>query len=187
MVMQETPDAGLLTRIPVIEDVLSDHASQLGRDFTAYRNHVYRVANLCLAISGHNAVDREKIAIAAVFHDLGIWTDDTFDYIPPSVAVAREYLTRREMADWIPEVAAMIMHHHKVTATHTNPPSLVESFRRADWIDVTRGLRTFGLPRSFVATVIANWPNAGFHRRLVQLTVDRFKSHPLTPLPMLEW
>jgi len=44
--------AGLLTSLPTVEEVLDDHASELGHDFMAYRNHVYRVANLCLAIRG---------------------------------------------------------------------------------------------------------------------------------------
>ena len=91
------------------------------------------------------------------------------------------------MADWIPEIAAMIENHHKVTPSRAQPKSLVESFRRADWIDVTRGLRTFGLPRTFVAAVAATWPSAGFHRRLVELTIDRWRKHPLSPLPMVKW
>jgi hypothetical protein len=71
----EVQVAGLLTSIPTIEEVLDDHASELGHDFIAYRNHVYRVVNLCLAIVGDSRVEREKIAVAAVFHDLGIWTN----------------------------------------------------------------------------------------------------------------
>jgi HD superfamily phosphodiesterase len=43
---------------------------------------------LCVAIAGGRG-DLEKIAAAAVFHDLGIWTDRTFDYIAPSIALAR--------------------------------------------------------------------------------------------------
>ena len=62
---------------------------------------------------------------------------------------------------------------------------LREGFRRADWIDVTRGLRSFGVSRSFVARLFATWPSAGFHWRLVTLTLDRFQHHPLTPLPMI--
>ena len=42
--------AGLLMSLPTVEEILDDHASELGHDFIAYRNHVYRVANLCLAI-----------------------------------------------------------------------------------------------------------------------------------------
>src|SRR5262245_14146021 len=184
---QHSGHASLLTSLPTVDEVLENHASELGYDLTSYRNHVYRVANLCLAIVGNRCVDLEKIAIAAVFHDLGIWTNHTFDYIAPSVALARAHLAARGMADWIPEIEAMIADHHKFTPSHAHPQSLVECFRRADWIDVTRGLRRFGLPRTFIATVDATWPNAGFHRRLVQLTISRLLKHPLTPLPMVKW
>ena len=185
--MQNANYTGLLTRLSTVEEVLDDHTSALGHDLIAYRNHVYRVVNLCLAILGDSHVELEKIAVAAVFHDLGIWTNNTFDYIAPSVTIAREYLAARGKADWTPEIEAIIVDHHKITPSHVHPQSLVESFRRADWIDVTRGLRRFGLPRTFIAAVAAKWPSAGFHRRLVQLTIDRFFKHPLTPLPMVRW
>lgn len=160
------------------------------RDFIAYRNHVYRVANLCLAIAGGRdrragQDDLERIAVAAAFHDLGIWTHRTFDYIAPSVALAREHLLAGARADWLPEIEAMIVDHHKITSADPHRPSLVEPFRRADWIDVSRGFRTFGLPRSIIAAVFTAWPDDGFHRRLLELTVDRFLKHPLTPLPMV--
>jgi HD domain len=185
--LQYADHASLLTRLPTVEEVLDDHASELGHDLIAYRNHVYRVVNLCLAIVGDNRVELEKIAVAAVFHDLGIWTNHTFDYIAPSVTIARKHLAARGMADWIPQIEAMIVDHHKVTPSRANPQSLVESFRRADWIDVTRGWRKFGLSRRFIATVAATWPSAGFHRRLVELAIDRFWKHPLTPRPMVKW
>ena len=185
--VQYANHAGLLRSLPTVEGVLDDHASELGHDLIAYRNHVYRVVNLCLAIVGDSRVELEKIAVAAVFHDLGIWTNHTFDYIAPSVTLAREHLAARGMADWIPEIEAMIVDHHKVTHSRANPHSLVESFRRADWIDVSRGLRRFGLPRTCIKAVAATWPSAGFHRRLVRLTIDRFWKHPLTPVPMVKW
>ena len=184
--LQYADRASLLTSLPSVEEVLSNHALELGHDFIAYRNHVYRVANLCVAIVGDGRVELDKIAVAAVFHDLGIWTNHTFDYIAPSVALAREHLSGRGMADWIPEIEAMIADHHKVTPSCAHQ-QLVESFRRADWIDVSRGFRSFGVPRSFIAAVAATWPDAGFHRRLVQLTIRRFLRHPLTPLPMVKW
>jgi hypothetical protein len=184
--LQNANHAGLVTSLPTVEEVLDDHAAELGHDFIAYRNHVYRVVNLCLAIVGDGR-ELEKIAVAAVFHDLGIWTNKTFDYIAPSVTIARAHLAARGLADWIPEIEAMIEDHHKVTPSHAKPGTLVESFRRADWIDVSRGLRRFGVPRTLVGEVLATWPNAGFHRRLVELTLDRLWKHPLTPLPMVKW
>lgn len=185
--VQCASDTELVTNFPIVEEVLDAHASELGHDLTPYRNHVYRVANLCLAFIRDRPVELEKIAVAAVFHDLGIWTNRTFDYIAPSVAIAREHLSNRGLADWIPEIEAMIADHHKVTASHSNSESLVESFRRADWIDVTLGLRRFGLSRAFIRTVATTWPDAGFHRRLVQLTIDRWSHHPFSPLPMVKW
>jgi len=201
--MVQCADPGnLLTSLPTVEEVLHSHASELGHDLIPYRNHVYRVVNLCLAIVGDRRVELEKIAVAAVFHDLGIWTNKTFDYIAPSVALARQHLAARGMAEWIPEIVAMIADHHKITSSRPNPhpsttaggalsgvegKSLVESFRRADWIDVTRGFRRFGVPRTVVADVTATWPSAGFHRRLVELTIDRWSKHPLSPLPMVKW
>ena len=173
----------LLTRIPIIDDVLSDHATALGRDFVAYRNHVYRIVNLCVAIAGPRQL--EKISVAAVFHDLGIWTNGTFDYLAPSIALARDYLVATAREDWIAEIEGTIANHHKITASTADPDSLIEAFRRADWIDVTLGLRRFGIPRPFVARLFATWPDAGFHWRLVTLTLDRFRRHPLTPLPMV--
>src|SRR5215470_18197000 len=109
--------AGLLTSLPDGREVLDDHASELGHDLIAYRNHVYRVVNLCLAIVGDSRVELEKIAVAAAFHDLGIWTNRTFDYIAPSVAIARTYLTVRGLADWILAIEAMrhlhLQHHNR--------------------------------------------------------------------------
>jgi hypothetical protein len=130
--MQCANYAGPLTSLPTVEEVLGDHASELGHDFIAYRNHVYRVVNLCLAIVGDSRVELDKIAVAAVFHDLGIWANNTFDYIAPSVGIARKHLTARGMADWIPEIEAMIVDQR------ANPQSLVESFRRADFARVTK-------------------------------------------------
>ena len=173
----------LLTRIPTIDDVLNEHATALRDDFLGYRNHVYRIVNLCVAIVGRREL--EKIAVAAVFHDLGIWTNGTFDYLAPSIALAHDYLVARAREDWTAEIEAMIADHHKITRSAADPDSLIEAFRRADWIDVTWGLRRFGIPRSFVARLFATWPSAGFHWRLVTLTLDRFRSHPLTPLPMV--
>lgn len=45
-----------------------------------------------------------------------------------------------------------------------------------------------GCPHSlaFIADVLATFPNAGFHRRLAQLSMQRFCTHPWSPLRMLK-
>ena len=109
---------------------------------------------MCVAIAGGRG-DLEKIAAAAVFHDLGIWTDRTFDYIAPSIALARTHLVAHAREDWTTEISTMISDHHKITPSSANPNTLVEPFRQADWIDVTGGLRGFGIPRWFVGRLFA--------------------------------
>lgn len=104
----------LLRKIDSLDELLNAYAAQLGRDFTSYRNHLYRDVNFCVAF-------------------------------------------------W-----------------------LVEPFRRADWVDVSRGLIRFGLPRSFLREVFATWPAAGFHKKLVQLELGRLRTHPWNPLPMVK-
>jgi hypothetical protein len=183
---EDAATSSLLTSVPTVDTVLHNYRSALEHDFIAYRNHVYRVMNLCMAIVGGTRDDLEKIAVAAVFHDLGIWTDHTFDYIAPSVALARKHLVARSRAGWIAEIDAMIVNHHKITHAQARSSRLVEPFRRADWVDVSRGFRRFGLASAFIESLFDTWPSAGFHWRLVELTVDRFRRHPLTPLPMVK-
>jgi hypothetical protein len=174
----------VLTTVPLLDELLQHHASALGDDFTAYRNHTYRVVNFCAALSTNDPVPLAKMTIAAAFHDLGIWTDGTFDYLPPSERLAQAYLVRTGNTEWSSEIKEMIHEHHKLTRYKPNPNWLVEAFRRADLIDLSLGIITFGLPRSFVNEVRSAFPNAGFHKRLIQLSFTRLVTHPLNPLPM---
>ena len=175
----------LLKQIPILDRILEAHATELGDDFTAYRNHTYRVVNLCVALSPTNTEHLEKIATAAAFHDLGIWTDRTFDYLRPSVNLACAHLMRSGKDEWASEITEMILEHHKVSSYRGNKDWLVDPFRRADWVDVSMGLITFGLPRNLVREILSTWPGAGFHKRLVQLELNHLRTHPWNPLPMV--
>jgi hypothetical protein len=173
----------------LLDELFAESAEAIGADLVAYRNHAYRVFNLCLAMcpAEARATERPKIAIAAHYHDVGIWTDGTFDYLAPSAARALSYLERSGRDDWSAEISQMIVEHHKVRPFRAKQGHLVEAFRRADWIDVTLGVRRFGLARSLVRELRSAFPNAGFHARLIELGGRRLRSHPLNPLPMVRW
>jgi hypothetical protein len=177
----------LLPLPSIAEAILESRRTELGVDFTAYRNHCCRVLNFCLALSDYQPETTNKASIAVGFHDLGIWTNGTFDYLAPSRRLVREYLSQTKQDAWVDEIEAMIENHHKVRAYQTNTAWLVEPFRKADWIDVSLGILKHGLPTSFVSEVRSAFPNAGFHKRLVGLTWERFAKHPLSPLPMMKW
>ncbi|NTV02151.1 MAG: HD domain-containing protein [Chlorobiaceae bacterium] len=168
-------------------DLIEPWRSTIGRDFAAYRNHVFRVCNFCLALADGSGEAEEKIAIAAVYHDLGIWSGRTFDYLPHSIRLAKEYLAEAGHEEWIPEITAMIDEHHKLTGYRKRPEWLVEPFRRADLVDLSLGVARFGLDGKFIREVRVRFPNNGFHRRLLELTWQRINSDPLDPLPMMKW
>lgn len=177
----------MLENIASLEELLASYEGVVGADFVAYRNHVYRVINLCMALAQGEPVCMDKLTVAAAFHDLGIWTHDTFDYIPPSMELARQYLAERQRTSLEPEVNAMIAEHHKLRKVDGADKHMVELFRRADWIDVSLGVRSFGLGRGTLRELFARFPDAGFHRRLLALAARRTLRHPLSPLPMLRW
>jgi len=174
-------------QVPLLDDILSHWTEAIGGDYAGYRNHVYRIVNFSLAMRQCTDEERRKLIIAACFHDLGIWSDRTVDYLPPSIARSRAYLHDHALDRWLPEIEAMIAFHHQLTAHRDAAHPLIELFRRADLVDVSLGVVRFGLPTSYVRRVRAQFPNAGFHRRLARLAATGFLTHPLRPLPFFKW
>ena len=174
-------------RISLLEEILDQWKNDIGNDYTGYKNHVYRMINFCFALHDCNNEEREKIIIAGCFHDLGIWTSNTFDYLPPSVALAKAYLKQNNLEQWIPEIELMIDEHHKLRKYQDERYPLVEVFRQGDLVDFSLGIVKCGLPKSYIKSVKSRFPDAGFHKRLVQLEVGWFSRHPLNPLPVLKW
>lgn len=174
----------LIVRHALIDDVLGAHEQALGADLSGYRGHVYRTFNFVRALAGYPE-DTRGLAVAAAFHDIGIWTDHTFDYLEPSARRALAYVGAREPAVNAVALRRVLDSHHKLTPCAGDP--LAEAFRRADLTDLTWGWFRFGLPRGLVADAQAVFPNAGFHRRLCRVAVRWLPAHPLRPLPMVRW
>lgn len=167
----------------LIDEALLYFRLDIGKDFDTYRNHVYRVFHNCRIIDP-SPENETKYALAAVFHDIGIWTDSTFDYIPPSIERARAFLQDSPSAVDLDEISAMITWHHKLSPYEGNYALTTESFRKADWIDVTAGLLSFGHSRRQFRVSWGRYPFQGFHRFLLRQSALNTLRHPLNPLPM---
>lgn len=169
---------------PAVEALLQKFQPQLGGDYEKYRNHVYRVFANCLLLDNDGNVC--TYAVAAVFHDIGIWTGHTFDYLAPSIAQLQAHLAETGQQELLEEISLMIFWHHK-TSRYTGPfEKTVETFREADWIDVSLGLLTYGIPRRQIKVIREKFPNRGFHGFLVKQTFRNFLKHPLNPLPVFK-
>ncbi len=169
----------------IIEALLLQFKDSMPGDFEKYRNHVYRVFNNCLLLDGKKE-NEEKYAIAAVFHDIGIWTNNTIDYIDPSVIQAEQYLASVGKRECIEEVTQMIYWHHKIKNYDGDYKQTVETFRRADLIDVSLGLISFGCNNNTLKESRKQFPNKGFHVFLLKKLGVNFFNHPLNPLPMFK-
>jgi len=173
--------------VPDLDTLFEPWLPALAKDALPYRNHVERLLAICTKIN-QTVVSSELLAfrVAAVYHDLGIWSDGTFDYLPPSRERAVEWLQANGHPEKIALVEALIENHHKIrTAGEGFDP--VEIFRRADWMDVSLGLANFGLPREEYRAILKQFPDAGFHKRLLQLGGKQMLTKPWQPMPMMRW
>jgi hypothetical protein len=168
-----------------IDTILHTYQPYLGAHYEKYRNHVCRVFHNCRHIDpDHN--NEEKYAIVAVFHDIGIWTNNTIDYLEPSIVQLDIYLKKTGRGQWLDECNAMINWHHK-TSPYTGPfQQTVETFRKSDWIDVSLGFRTFGVNKQHISHNRQQYPNRGFHWFLMKKLLKNLFIHPLRPLPMFK-
>ncbi len=172
---------------PQIEQILESWKDRIGETYDGYRGHVYRMFNCCLALRECDDEEVRKLAIAAAFHDIGLWSAHTVDYLPPSVDEAKRWLRENDLAAWSEEIGMMIDMHHKLRSFKDGRYPLVELFRKADLVDFSLGLFKFGLSRRFVAHLKSEIPNAGFHRFLVTGAKDWFSRHPFSPPPFMKW
>jgi hypothetical protein len=175
----------VLVHIPLLEELLEPYADVLGRDVQGYRNHAYRVINLAWSQGGGDEAALQRLVIAAAYHDLGIWSAGTLDYIDPSRALARAQLQASGREAWSCEVDAMIANHHRLSRCAQRADDPVERFRRADWADVSAGVLRRGFDAELLACLRETFPSSGFHCRLVRRLLGHALRHPLNPLPML--
>lgn len=174
-----------------VDRLLAPWRDALGGDREAYENHVYRVLALCDALADQrglrpDADTRLSWLVAGAFHDLGMWSARTWDYLDPSTHLARTWLAANGRDDIVPVVERMIREHHGVRARGA-PEDPVEIFRRADVIDVWLGTRRYGLGRRRYRELMRSYPDSGFHRHLAGRFIRNVGKSPLKPLPMFRW
>jgi uncharacterized membrane protein len=170
-----------------IENLLSPYKEVIGSAYIPYKNHVHRIVNFTLELKDERKADDEsKIAIAAVFHDIGMWTAHSFDYLEPSIAEATHYLRAQEKTEWIEEITLIIDMHHKLSVYTGKFADNVEAFRKADLIDLTKGLKRFGLSKDLLAENYMEFPMGSFRKIIVSNFFQNLWKHPSRPLPMFK-
>ena len=169
----------------IIDNILNTCKHDLGNDYDQYRNHVYRVYNFAVPYVTLSS-DIETLSIAAAFHDLGIWTNKTFDYLQPSIDLAKQYSAANHLSpETISEIETIINQHHKLTRIKSS--ALAEIFRQADLVDLSLGLFGCGRKGNYIRMIRKAFPNKGFHINLLRLFIKNLLKNPLKPLPMFKF
>ncbi len=171
----------------LITEILSDYRAELGVAFTAYHNHAQRVFYLAKILDRKNEIDNNKLAIACAFHDLGIWSNNTWDYLKPSEGLCEKYLKENSLLDIAEELRLMIHHHHKLTRYSGKHKQTVELFRKADLVDFSGGLIRFGVSKAEYKTLSERFPQKGFHAILFSKFRNHFLLRPWNPFPMVKF
>jgi len=171
--------------LEIIDSILDEHWRGDRSLLAPYRNHVLRMTSFCHAQDG--AIDPFELGVAGAFHDLAVWAVPTWDYLAPSRELARTWLRARNGTHNAQRVEAMIEYHHKCTRYRGPHEREVEAFRRADWMDVSRGRLSFGVLPKTIREIQHAFPNLGFHAFLRRRTLQAFIEAPLRPLPMFHW
>ncbi len=178
-----------IEKLPLLDEILTDWQEIIGDDFDGYKNHVNRMILFCFALAKEELSneEKEKIIIAGAFHDIGIWIENTLDYLPPSLPPARAYLKKRSLEAWTTEIELMITEHHKFREYKNPDYPLVELFRKGDLVDFSLGTVKFGLAKQEIKKLKIEIPNAGFHKGLAKKVAKWFIKHPLNTAPMFKW
>ncbi|MCR9090173.1 phosphohydrolase [Algiphilus sp.] len=183
----------IIHHFPLIDELLEARRVVFGGDdqepvFQGYRAHAYHILNFGRQWMTAQPERDEKLAIAAVFHDIAAWPNDNLDYLRPSADQADAYLDAIGRSEWKPEMRLMIEMHHKLRPYRKAHAEWVEPVRRADWCDVSFNLLRFGLPKSFIKEVNASFPLGKFYPgHVYKVSAKWMLRHPLNPIPILRW
>lgn len=157
---------------PHVEALLAPYESAIGKDFRAYRNHVYRTITYAMHFLHHDNELEKLVETVFVYHDIGLWTDRELAYLEPSEALA---IQDNEKYGWGLEPDALVgaIHwHHKLRPYRGPHERVIEACRKADWVDASMGVLRKGLAKSEVKAVEEAFPNLGFHSTLLRLAKD---------------
>lgn len=181
-------DTGVITDMPMLDELLDPYRSGLGIGYQGYRAHCYRMLNWARFVTEPQEFREQKIAIMTVLHDLPFFMTGDLDYLDKACDLATDHLSAIGRSEWTEEMHLMINNHHKVRE-YTGPYSeLVEACRKADWIDVTFTKLRFGIPRKLVVEVRATFPMNEAYKAVALPNIARYAvRHVNRPLPMMRW
>lgn len=173
-----------ITESRQLEDVLTKFSRALGNHLPLYRGHCYRILNYMICLQKHQD-NLRLLEVMVAFHDLGIWTHGTMDYLKPSFDLAVSYCKKEELDVSFNDLETAIMNHHKISTFR--PTESAEYLRRADLLDLSFGLIRGGVDRDLIRKVTKRWPYQNFQKMIFGKVFWYALENHWKPFPMMKW
>ncbi len=155
-----------------VEELFSPYRDVIGKDYNAYRGHVFRSITFAMHFLAGDASHRKMVETAFVYHDIGLWSENNLAYLEPSEALALQDNETKGFGLDLETLQAAIHWHHKVTPYSGHNATVVNAVRKADWIDASQGMLRKGLTKMQVKAVQEAIPDYGFPDVLQRLAHD---------------
>ena len=155
-----------------VEELFAPYKDLIGKDFKAYRGHVYRIITFAMHFLNGDESQRKMVETVSVYHDIGLWSDHNLAYLEPSEVLALKDNESKSFGLDPKTLKAAIHWHHKITPYAGPAEKIVNAIRKADWIDFSQGMISKGISREEIKAVQEAIPDYGFLNVLLRLARD---------------
>lgn len=151
----------------------------------AMERHCLRCRHLAARVAADRGwvLDGEVLTVAALLHDIGLYppyAGRRTSYVADGAALARAMLPGHGWSrERIARCADAIDRHHELRG-QLRRGAEVEALRRADLIDLSGGLISFGIGRRRLAALRAEVPRRGLYREIGRLVAQALRARPST-------
>ena len=159
---------------------LREITGQAGGPMERHGLRVFLVADR-LATAREAEIDREVLLIAGLLHDIGLYDQASHGgvYVTEGARFTAELLRERGWDDSRIQLCFDAIERHHETRSQWQRGPEVELVRRADLVDLTSGLVTFGLPREWLRDLSRSVPRDGTYATIGREVAKQLIHQPL--------
>jgi hypothetical protein len=154
-------------------------------DGEGFRNHCLRLYELALLVLEQDGVDMyaDVAYLMSMTHDLGLVAQNIEgpNYMQRSWQVFKQITEGLELGHSTEELGECMLLNHKVLPLSDAAPS-AEAFRKAVWIEHTRGVRSYGLDKAEVRRIFKKHPRDNFDKVMADFFYRTLRHEPHTVL-----
>jgi hypothetical protein len=170
------------TLVSTADEIFEQYSPYPGNGLRNHCLRLYAFATLLLREQG-SKLPADLAYTVAMVHDLGLVVDRGLgaNYMLRSHRLLREEAESRalDLGDAPRLLYECLVYNHRVRPLRQTSAE-AEAFRRAVWVEHSRGIRTHGLDTEAVRAVFQKWPRANLDRVLADFFARTIRYEPRT-------